>query len=150
MVLTREQILDLVPHRPPFLWIDRITELESGVRCVAIKYIDPAEPVFAGHFPGNPIFPGVLIVEAAAQTAAVMVGSLGHRNLPDAPRENGQGYSLAAIRSFKFLRPVYPGSELRIEVKMVSALDSMASIQAQAWVEEKEVARGELFVVSPE
>jgi 3-hydroxyacyl-[acyl-carrier-protein] dehydratase len=149
MALNREQILDLLPHRPPFLWIDRVLELESGIRCVTTKYIDPAEPVFIGHFPGHPILPGALIIEAAAQTAAVMVGAKGNRNALDAPHEEGPGHRLAAVRSFRFFKPVYPGSELRIEATMASALDCLASIEARVWVEGQEIARGELFVFSP-
>ncbi len=73
--MERNEIETLIPHRPPFLWIDRVEELEPGVRCVAVKFVDPAIPIFAGHFPAKPILPGVLLIEAVAQTAGVMLGS---------------------------------------------------------------------------
>ncbi len=74
-VIERSEIETMIPHRPPFLWIDRVEELEPGVRCVAVKFVDPADPIFAGHFPAKPILPGVLLIEAVAQTAGVMLGS---------------------------------------------------------------------------
>ena len=74
-VIERSEIETLIPHRPPFLWIDRVEELEPGVRCVAVKFVDPANPIFAGHFPARPILPGVFLIEAVAQTAGVMLGS---------------------------------------------------------------------------
>ena len=69
------EIEAILPHRPPFLWVDRVESVEPGVRCVASKRIDPQEPFFAGHFPGEPILPGVFLVEAAAQTAGIMMGA---------------------------------------------------------------------------
>ena len=74
-MIERDEIEKMIPHRPPFLWIDRVEELEPGDRCVAVKFVDPEDPIFAGHFPGQPILPGVLIIEAVAQTAGVMLGS---------------------------------------------------------------------------
>ena len=71
------EIEAILPHRPPFLWIDRVLSVEPGVRCVASKRIDPEAPFFAGHFPGDPILPGVFLVEAAAQTAGIMMGASG-------------------------------------------------------------------------
>ena len=71
----------MIPHRAPFLWIDRVEELEPGVRCVAVKFVDPADPIFSGHFPAKPILPGVFLIEAVAQTAGVMLGSADRRGL---------------------------------------------------------------------
>lgn len=148
-MLNKEQILKLIPHRPPFLWIDSIVELEAGVRCVALKFVDPAEPLFAGHFPGDAILPGIILIEATAQTAAVMMGSRSQ----DAARPDGDPAAaarcrLGAVNRFKFLKPVRPGSELRIETRIVSEAGPMAYIEATLWVGVEPVAKGELALVS--
>ncbi len=113
-MIERSEIETMIPHRPPFLWIDRVEELEPGVRCVAVKFVDPADPIFAGHFPAKPILPGVLLIEAVAQTAGVMLGSA-------APQGSGRsGPLLAAVNRFKFFKPVTPGQELRIETRKLT------------------------------
>ena len=144
-VMERCEIETLIPHRPPFLWIDRVEELEAGVRCVAVKFVDPANPIFAGHFPAKPIFPGVLLIEAVAQTAGVMLGSA-------APQGSEQGAGevalLAAVNRFKFFKPVMPGQELRIETKKLTEAGQLACIGGTVWVGGEMVASGELTVVS--
>ena len=138
----RSEIETIIPHRPPFLWIDRVEELEPGVRCVAVKVVDPADPIFAGHFPAKPILPGVLLIEAVAQTAGVMLGSAGSQT-------SGAGVVLlAAVNRFKFLKPVTPGQELRIETKKLTEAGRMAYIGGTVWVDGEMVASGELSVVS--
>lgn len=139
-MLDREAILTLIPHRPPFLWVDRVAEIEAGVRCVALKFIDPAEPCFAGHFPGKAILPGVFLIEAAAQTAGVMMGAL-------SPSASGERL-LAAVNRFKFLRPVSPGSELRIETRKIAEAGLLVYVEATVEVDGEVVARGELSVYS--
>ena len=143
-VIERNEIETLIPHRPPFLWIDRVEELEPGVRCVAVKFVDPATPIFAGHFPAKPILPGVLLIEAVAQTAGVMLGSAA-RGTDKSP---GGVALLAAVNRFKFLKPVTPGQELRIETKKLTEAGQMAYIGGTVWVGEEMVAAGELSVVS--
>src|ERR1700733_7569093 len=106
--MERCEIEALIPHRPPFLWIDRVEELEPGVRCVAVKFVDAANPVFAGHFPATPILPGIFLIEAMAQTAGVMLGS----STPVAVGDRGGVALLAAVNRFKFFKPVAPGQEL--------------------------------------
>jgi len=141
-VIERSEIETMIPHRPPFLWIDRIEELEPGVRCVAVKFVDPADPIFAGHFPTKPIVPGVLLIEAVAQTAGVMLGSV-------APQVARGGVALlAAVNRFKFFKPVTPGRELRIETKKLTDAGQMAYISGTVWVDGDVVASGELSVVS--
>ena len=141
-MIERSEIEAMIPHRPPFLWIDRVEELEPGVRCVAVKFVDPADPIFAGHFPAKPILPGVLLIEAVAQTAGVMLGSAG-------PQVAGGGVALlAAVNRFKFLKPVSPGKELRIETKKLTNVGQMAYIGGTVWVDGEMVANGELSVVS--
>lgn len=148
-MLNKQQILDLIPHRQPFLWIDSVAELDAGVRCVALKFVDRSESVFEGHFPGNPILPGVIIIEAAAQTAAVMLGS--QMQAADAAgNEEGAGPSrlLGAVNRFKFLKPVKPGCELRIETRKVSEMGPMAYVDVTVQVGNEVIARGELAVTS--
>ncbi|HLM80120.1 MAG TPA: 3-hydroxyacyl-ACP dehydratase FabZ [Terriglobales bacterium] len=143
--IERSEIETLIPHRPPFLWIDRVEELEPGVRCVAVKFVDPANPVFAGHFPAKPILPGVFLIEAVAQTAGVMLGSAA----PEASSKSNGGVALlAAVNRFKFLKPVTPGQELRIETKKLTEVGQMACIGGTVWVDGEMVANGELSVVS--
>ncbi|MGH9494397.1 MAG: 3-hydroxyacyl-ACP dehydratase FabZ [Candidatus Sulfotelmatobacter sp.] len=143
-VIERNEIETLIPHRPPFLWIDRVEELEPGVRCVAVKFVDPANPIFAGHFPAQPILPGVLLIEAVAQTAGVMMGSA----TSQAAVESTGVALLAAVNRFKFLKPVTPGQELRIESRKLTEAGQMAYIGATVWVGGEIVATGELSVVS--
>jgi 3-hydroxyacyl-[acyl-carrier-protein] dehydratase len=145
--IEQSEIETLIPHRPPFLWIDRVEELEPGIRCVAVKFVDPANPVLAGHFPAQPILPGVFLIEAVAQTAGVMLGSA-------APRASAKGDPqgrvalLAAVNRFKFLKPVTPGQTLRVETKKLTEALQMAFIGGTVWVDGEIVAKGELTVVS--
>jgi 3-hydroxyacyl-[acyl-carrier-protein] dehydratase len=140
--IERSEIEAMIPHRAPFLWIDRVEELEPGVRCVAVKFVDPADPIFAGHFPTKPILPGVFLIEAVAQTAGVMLGSAG-------PQASGGGVALlAAVNRFKFLKTVTPGQNLRVETKKLTEVGQMACIGGTVWVDGEIVARGELSVVS--
>ena len=134
--MERDEIERRIPHRPPFLWIDRVEELEAGARCVASLTVDAENPIFAGHFPGRPILPGVLLIEAVAQTAGVMLGGAG-------PAERAL---LAAVNRFKFLRPVTPGERLRIETRTLTQAASMAYIEGTIHVNGEKVASGELSV----
>ncbi len=132
----------MIPHRAPFLWIDRVEELEPGVRCVAVKMVDAGDPIFAGHFPGKAILPGVFLIEAVAQTAGVMLGSAG-------PGAGAGGIALlAAVNRFKFLKAVTPGQEIRIETKMLTEVGKMACVGGTVWVGGEMVASGELTVVA--
>lgn len=144
-MMERSEIEALIPHRSPFLWIDRVEELEPGVRCVAVKFVDPASPIFAGHFPAKPIFPGVLLIEAVAQTAGVMLGSAA-RQTPD--KSLGEVALLAAVNRFKFLKPVMPGQELRVETRKLTEVGQLVHIGGTVWVGDEMVANGELTVVS--
>jgi beta-hydroxyacyl-ACP dehydratase FabZ len=140
-VIERSEIETMIPHRPPFLWIDRVEELEPGRRCVALKFVDPEDPIFAGHFPARPILPGVLIIEAVAQTAGVMLGS--------SPPQGAAGVALlGAVNRFKFFKPVTPGQQLRIETTKLTGAGQMAYISGTVRVDGEIVAEGELSVVS--
>jgi 3-hydroxyacyl-[acyl-carrier-protein] dehydratase len=140
--MDRSQIERLIPHRAPFLWIDQILELEPGERCIALKHIDPAEPFFAGHFPGQAILPGIFLIEAVAQTSGLMLGAASSK-VSGVPK-------LAAVNRFKFLKVVEPGSELRIETRKLTEAGSMACVEGTVRVGNEIVARGELTVVSAE
>jgi 3-hydroxyacyl-[acyl-carrier-protein] dehydratase len=152
--IERSEIETLIPHRPPFLWIDRVEELEPGVRCVAVKFVDPANPVFAGHFPAKPILPGIFLIEAVAQTAGVMLGSAAPEvsarevSAKDVSTKSEGGVALlAAVNRFKFLKPVTPGQTLRVETKKLTEALQMACISGTVWVDGEMVANGELTVV---
>lgn len=140
--MDRQQIEKLIPHRAPFLWIDQIAELEPGERCVAFKYVDPAEPCFTGHFPAHAILPGIFLIEAVAQTSGVMLGSASAK--PEGVPK------LAAVKQFKFLKIVVPGSTLSIETRKLTEAGSMACVEGTVRIGDEVVARGELIVVSVE
>jgi 3-hydroxymyristoyl/3-hydroxydecanoyl-(acyl carrier protein) dehydratase len=139
--MERTEIENVIPHRAPFLWIDRVEELAPGIRCAAVKWVDPAEPAFRGHFPERPILPGIFLIEAVAQTAGVMLATA-------APLEPGATALLAAVNAFKFLKPVLPGQELRIVTTKLTELGKMACIEGKVTVNGETVAVGELTVVS--
>ena len=108
LLVDREGLKELIPHREPFLLLDGLTELSSGERAVGVKYVDPDEYFLAGHFPGNPIMPGVLMVEALAQTGAcALLGS------EDA---TGKIVLFGGIDKLRFRRPVRPGDTLTLTV----------------------------------
>jgi 3-hydroxyacyl-[acyl-carrier-protein] dehydratase len=134
------EIESILPHRAPFLWVDRVDSLEPGVRCVASKHIDPQAPFFAGHFPGDPILPGVFLVEAAAQTAGIMMGASG--------AASGAEKRLAAINQFKFQKPVRPDTVVEIETRLLVERGGMALVSAVITVAGEIVATGQLTVVS--
>ena len=135
-ILDIEAIEKILPHRYPFLLIDRITELED-MRVVGIKNVTKNEPHFTGHFPNQAVMPGVLIVEAMAQTAGVLVL---HR-MEDRSKKL---VFLATIEQAKFRKPVVPGDQLRIEVKFLKLKPSVAKMQCEATVDGMKVAEAEL------
>ncbi len=109
-VLDILQIMQAIPHRYPFLLIDRVVEVHKNVSAVGIKNVSVNESFFAGHFPGHPVMPGVLIIESMAQTAAVLVvETLG-------PEAQGKVVYFMSIEGAKFRRPVMPGDQMRVQV----------------------------------
>ena len=127
MVMSVEDIMKVIPHRYPFLLIDRIVELEPGVRAVAIKQVTINEPFFQGHFPDYPIMPGVLIIEALAQTGAVAGMVL--------PENQGKIALFAGIESVRFRKPVVPGDSLRLEVTITAMKRGIGKASATATVD---------------
>lgn len=136
-----DAIMKKLPHRYPFLMLDRVLEVEPGKRGVAFKNVTSNEPHFLGHFPGNPIMPGVLIVEAMAQLGG-LVTSLGAH--PDGTMPLG---FLAAIDKVKFRRMVRPGDELRLEVEVISAKKQLGKIHGRATVDGDVAAEGDILFV---
>jgi len=108
VLLNKEQIMDVIPHRDPFLLIDEVIALEPGKRCIARKYVTADDWWFAGHFPDYPVTPGVLLVEMLAQTGSVCAGSM--------PENKGRVALFAKLDKVKFRRQVVPGDVLTLEV----------------------------------
>ncbi len=127
-------IQKLLPHRYPMLLIDKITELEPNVRAVGIKNVTINEPFFQGHFPDNPIMPGVLIVEAMAQVAAILAFRSG---------VTGDTVYFMSIEKAKFRKPVIPGDQLRFEIKVRKTRNSVWKFTGSAFVEDKLVSEAE-------
>lgn len=132
------EILKLLPHRYPFLMIDRVVEVEPGERVVALKNVSVNEPCFQGHFPSVPIFPGVLIVEAIAQAAGVLA-------MTAHPEMGQKVVYLAALDGFRFRKPVIPGDQLRITVEKLAEKRAIWKFAAKVEVEGKLVAEGEVM-----
>jgi 3-hydroxyacyl-[acyl-carrier-protein] dehydratase len=136
-VLTAEQIQALIPHRPPFLLIDSIVELDPGKRIVGLKAVSPDRDTYLqGHFPGFPVMPGVLIVEALAQTGAVLV-------MHD-PVNTGKLPFFARIDNCRFRRQVRPGDTLRLEVDVTSFRDPVGKAHGRALVGDTLVCEADL------
>ncbi len=127
--LDAKQIMATIPHRYPMLMVDRVLEMEPGKRVVAIKNISANEPIFQGHYPGNPIFPGVLILEAMAQAGAIAIMSQ--------PEFAGKVPLFAGIDEAKFKRPVLPGDQLRMEVEIVAMRRGLGIGKGKAFVGEE-------------
>lgn len=136
VVFTNVEIQKILPHRYPFLLVDKITEFEEGKRIVGIKNVTANEPQFTGHFPGNPIMPGVLITEALAQVGAVMLLSM--------PENKGKLGVFTGINNFKFRRQVVPGDTLVLEAELLTYRHGMGKAQVKATVEGQMAAGGEI------
>ncbi|MHB1344017.1 MAG: 3-hydroxyacyl-ACP dehydratase FabZ [Thermoleophilia bacterium] len=125
-MLDRQQIEAIIPHRDPFLLLDRVIVFEPGVRVVAEKDLTGEEDVFRGHFPGHPVFPGVLQVEALAQAGAVAALAL--------PENRGKIALFAGIEKVRFKRQVLPGDTLRLEIQLTKSRPPIGKGEGKAFV----------------
>ena len=135
-----EQIAAVLPHRYPFLLLDRVIELEPGQRVVALKNVTFNEPFFQGHFPGHPVMPGVLLIEAMAQAAGMLV------KLSE-PNEHGKRsiFYLVKVDKARFNRTVVPGDQLRLEVEHKRRMRNMSQFWGRTVVDDKVVAEAEML-----
>ncbi|MEA2413401.1 MAG: 3-hydroxyacyl-[acyl-carrier-protein] dehydratase [Thermoanaerobaculia bacterium] len=140
-ILTITEIMKLLPHRYPMLLVDRVVEIDpDGKRIVGLKNVSANEQFFQGHFPGNPVMPGVLIVEAMAQCAAL----LGLREMPDRDKKL---FLFGGVDKARFRRPVVPGDQLRLECIVLHRRATSVKIHGKATVDGQLVAEAELFSV---
>ncbi len=135
-----KEIIKILPHRYPFLLVDRILELEKGKRVVGIKNVTANEPFFQGHFPDNPIMPGVLIVEAMAQVGGV----LARLSVPGAMEKQEDNIYFMSMDKVKFRKPVIPGDQIRFEVEALRTGSKVWKMAGKAYVGEDLVAQAEL------
>ena len=136
MMLNKEEIEKIIPQRAPFLMIDKVEEYIPGESCIAYKEVREEEYYFKGHFPGNPIMPGVLIVESLAQTGAVAILSM--------EENKGKNALFGGIDKLRFKKQVVPGDTLKLEVKIIKKKGPIGIGEAIATVDGKVAAKGEL------
>ncbi|HEX7128429.1 MAG TPA: 3-hydroxyacyl-ACP dehydratase FabZ [Thermodesulfobacteriota bacterium] len=139
-----KELLRILPHRYPFLLVDRIVSVEPGKRVVAIKNVTVNEPFFQGHFPGHPIMPGVLLCEAMAQAGGVLVFQT------DPERMQRYLVYLAGLDNVKFRRPVVPGDQVRLELEVLKRRTPLWRFKGQAMVGEALAAEAEILVSETE
>ena len=142
-LLSAKEIMEIIPHRQPFMLLDTIEELEPGARAVAKKCVSYNEPFFAGHFPGEPVMPGVLVIEALAQAGAVAILSQ--------PEFKGKTAYFAAINQAKFKRKIVPGDVLMLETEIIKVKGPIGVGKACAYVDGKPAVMAELtFAIGKE
>ncbi len=135
-MLNKDEIKEIIPQREPFLMIDEVEEFIPGESATAYKYVNSEEWYFKGHFPNNPIMPGVLITESLAQTGAVAILSM--------EENKGKNALFAGIDKMKFKKMVVPGDKLKLEVKIIKQKGPIGVGEALATVDGKVAAKGEL------
>jgi 3-hydroxyacyl-[acyl-carrier-protein] dehydratase len=134
------EILEYLPHRYPMLLVDRVLECEPGKRILALKNVSINEPFFVGHFPHHPVMPGVLVIEAMAQAAAILTfKTIGHK------QDDQSVYYFVGIDEARFKRPVGPGDQLRLEVSIERSVRGMWKFSAEARVGDAVVAEARLM-----
>ncbi|MCS7223093.1 MAG: 3-hydroxyacyl-ACP dehydratase FabZ [Armatimonadetes bacterium] len=133
-----KQIMELLPHRFPFLLVDRVTELEPGKRASGIKMVSLNEWYFQGHFPDDPVMPGFLILESLAQLAGVAILSV--------PEHKGLAGYLVAVENARFRHPVLPGDQLTMQVEVTAIRNNMCFVKGEAMVGDRLVAEGQMVL----
>jgi beta-hydroxyacyl-ACP dehydratase FabZ len=142
-MLTINEIMKILPHRYPMLLVDRIVEIDAGKRIVGIKNVSANEQFFQGHFPGAPVMPGVLIVEAMAQCAAVLI-------LRDIPNREEKLFLFGGVDKARFRKPVIPGDQVRLECEILQRRSNSVKIHGTATVAGELVAEAEMLSVMVE
>ena len=137
-----QEILDLLPHRYPFVLVDRVLALTPGKHIVALKNVTINEPFFTGHFPGRPVMPGVLIIEAMAQAAGLL-----SFKTPELKLAGGSIFLFAGIDHARFKRPVRPGDQLQLEAEILKIVRGVGKFRCRATVDGKLAAEGEILAV---
>ncbi len=138
-MLTSKEIMEIIPHRSPFLLVDRILELEPGFRAIGKKCVSYNEPFFAGHFPNEPVMPGVLVVEALAQVGSVIILSM--------EENKGKNAYFGSINKARFRNKVLPGDVLILEVELIKCKGPVGVASAKAYDGEKVFAEAEITFV---
>ncbi len=144
MVLVIKQVMELLPHRYPFLLIDRVIEVEQGQRLSALKNVSMNEPFFQGHFPGQPVMPGVLILEAMAQAT----GLLAFSDMGDG--HESKLYMLVGIDKSRFRGQVVPGDQLRLNIALKRSMRGIGIFECEALVDGEVVAEAEMMCSAQE
>lgn len=141
-----EELLSMLPHRPPFLFVDRVTELEPGKRIVAERLLRPDEPQFAGHFPGRPILPGVLVTEALAQASGLLLG-LSEKLASPTPLAGPKMFFLAG-NNMKYSHPAEPGDRLELRAQADGNFAGLYRFKVEASAGRNVIASGSLTLAS--
>lgn len=139
-IMDIKKILEYLPHRYPFLLVDRVLDCEPGKRIVALKNVTINEPFFQGHFPNFPVMPGVLIIECMAQAAAILTF-----HSEQARPDDGSVYFFVGIDNARFKKPVVPGDTLRLDVAITRHVRGIWKFAAQAWVGDTMAAESEIM-----
>ena len=142
-MLTINEIMKILPHRYPMLLVDRVVEIDEGKRIVGIKNVTANEQFFQGHFPGAPVMPGVLIVEAMAQCSAVLI-------LRDIPDRDQKLFLFGGVDKARFRRPVIPGDQLRMECEVLQRRSNTIKVKGTATVDGNVVAEAEMLSIMVE
>jgi beta-hydroxyacyl-ACP dehydratase FabZ len=142
-MLTINEIMKILPHRYPMLLVDRVVEIDEGKRIVGIKNVTANEQFFQGHFPGAPVMPGVLIVEAMAQCSAVLI-------LRDIPDRDEKLFLFGGVDKARFRRPVVPGDQLRMECEVLQRRSNTIKVKGTATVDGTVVAEAEMLSIMVE
>ena len=142
-MLTINEIMKILPHRYPMLLVDRVVEIDEGKRIVGIKNVTANEQFFQGHFPGAPVMPGVLIVEAMAQCSAVLI-------LRDIPDRDEKLFLFGGVDKARFRRPVVPGDQLRMECEVLQRRSNTVKVKGTATVDGNVVAEAEMLSIMVE
>ncbi len=143
VIMDIKEIQRILPHRYPFLLIDKITEIELGKKIVGIKNVSINEPFFQGHFPGHPVMPGVLIIEAMAQVAGV----LAFKSVEERMDISNKLVYFTCIDNAKFRKPVFPGDQIRFELEVIHIKEPYWKLKGVALVDGKKVCEAELMAM---